>query len=53
MGQAWQVGAKGGKVGHGAGATGGHGQGQESEHFVAVAYMDVAHCGIGMARARQ
>ena len=66
VGQVQQVGAKGGKMHHGAGAAGGHGQGQEdvpwhkhsrhsqgqeSKHFVAVAYVDIAHCGIGMARA--
>ena len=45
--------AKGRKVGNGAGMAGGHSQGQESEHFVAIAYMDVAHYGIEMARAGQ
>ena len=69
MVQAWQMGmakgrkmhhgtntagtAKGGKVGHVAGAAGGCSQGWESEHFVAIAHVDVAHCGIGMARAGQ
>ena len=52
--QVQQVGAaKGGKVGHVAGAAGGCSQGWESEHFVAIAHVDVAHCGIGMARAGQ
>ena len=45
--------AKGRKVGHVTGAAGGHGQGWESKDFVAIAHVDVAHCGIGMARARQ
>ena len=32
---------KGGKVGHGAGAESGRGQGRESEHFVAIAHPDL------------
>ena len=53
VGQVQQVGAKGRKVGHVTGTAGGCGQGWESKHFVAIAYVDIAHCGIGMARAGQ
>ena len=44
--------AKGRRVGHVAGVAGGYGQWWESEHFVAIAHRDIAHCGFGTARAR-